>query len=466
MKIPYSLTVISLFPLLVNAYTWQFTSQPYQCQNVSLSIQGSGGQPPYSLLIIPTGPPPASPLPNNIDFRPILNIPFSGTSTTLSFNLNYPENSSFVAVVSDKSGFGTGGASTSITVLPSSDSSCYNSSQIPYFAWVFSIYPGDGLTQCESTLLSWFQGSSPNGTVNFYGTIPGGNSFTIPQGSLSTNNDTGTGFNWTVDIVSGTNVLLIGGDNEGVGSGGSVQYTIGYGGNSSCLNNNSPSSTPGNPAGSYSTSTSRLPASTSSTSEPSSNGSGSHSSSNMGAIIGVYFDLIYNKRPISYFLSGGAVGAAIFLALVAFWYFRRRPYSALSQHRPVNVLEDDENGNGEYYDLPQRYALESYPVRDPTIRGTSEVGSTHNRPLLMSTVTADVQRLQTPMTTATTTSFPQLRPANIIQHDDAGPSEDLLDQAGPETIELPPAYSNIRQHLERQPSPLASSTRSAAKNES
>src|SRR6267154_916421 len=96
MKIPCSLTVISLFPLLANAYTWQFTSQPHQCQNVSLSVQGSGGQPPYSLVIIPTGP---SPLPNNTEVRSILNIPFSGTSTTLSFKLNYPENSSFVAVV-------------------------------------------------------------------------------------------------------------------------------------------------------------------------------------------------------------------------------------------------------------------------------------------------------------------------------------------------------------------------------
>ncbi|KAF8493435.1 hypothetical protein F5888DRAFT_1617817 [Russula emetica] len=458
MKTACSLTVILLFPLLVNAYTWQFTSQPYQCQNVSLSIQGSGGQPPYSLLIIPSGPPPASPLPNNIDFRPILNIPFSGTSTTLSFNLNYPENSSFVAVVSDKSGFGTGGASTSHTVLPSSDSSCYNSSQIPYFAWVFSIYPDDGLTQCESTRLWWWEGPSPRGTVNFYGTIPGGNSFTIPQGSLSTDNDSGigTGFNWTVDIVIGTNVLLIGSDDGGIGSGGSVQYNIGSGvNNNSCVNNNSPSSTPGNPAGSYSTSTRKLPASTS---EPSGNGSGSHSSS---------------KRPITYFLLSGGVVAAILLvstALVGFWFFRRRPYSALSQQRPVNVLEDDEDENEGYHDLPQHYALEPYPVRDPTIRGTSEAGSTHDRPLLMSTVTADVQHPQTPMTTTTTTrksaSFPQLRPANIIQHDDAGPSEDLLGQAGSETIELPPAYSNIRQRLERQPSPLASSTPSTAKNES
>ena len=96
MKIPCPLTVILLFPLLVNAYTWKFTSPPRQCENVSLSIEGSGGQPPYSLLILPDG---ASPLPNKTEVRSILNIPFSGTSTTLSFNLNYPENSSFVAVV-------------------------------------------------------------------------------------------------------------------------------------------------------------------------------------------------------------------------------------------------------------------------------------------------------------------------------------------------------------------------------
>ena len=85
----------------------------------------------------------------------------------------------------------------------------------------------------------------------------------------------------------------------------------------------------------------------------------------------------------------------------------------------------------------------------------------------MSTVTADVQRPQTPMTTTTTTrksaAIPQLRPVNIIQHDDAGPSEDLSGQAEPETIELPPAYTHIRQP---QRSPLASSTPTAAEDES
>ena len=153
------------------------------------------------------------------------------------------------------------------------------------------------------------------------------------------------------------------------------------------------------------------------------------------------------------------VGAAILLVstgLVAFWFFRRRPYSALSTQRPVNVLQDDEDGIEENHDLPQYYAPEPYLVPDPTIRGTSEAASTHDRPLSMSTVTADVQRPQTPTTTTTTTrksaAFPQLRPVNIIQHDDAGPSEALSVQAEPETIELPPAYSNIRQ---AQRSPLA-----------
>ena len=94
-------------------------------------------------------------------------------------------------------------------------------------------------------------------TVNFYGVIPGGDSFIIPQGPLSTTNDTGTGFSWAVDITGGTNVLIIGGDDRGTGTGGVAPFTVGYSTNGSCLSNISPSSTPGSPAGgSYPTSTS------------------------------------------------------------------------------------------------------------------------------------------------------------------------------------------------------------------
>jgi hypothetical protein len=426
-----------LFPLLANAYTWQFTNQPRQCQTVSVAVEGSG-QPPYSILLIPTGP---TPLPNNTEVRTIQNINFTGSSTTLSFKLTYPENSSFVAVLSDSSGFGSGGASASVTVLPSSDSSCYNASQPAQVAWDFSIDPSNGLTQCESVRL-WWEPPFVNGTVNFYGTIPGGTSFVIPQGSLSSNNNTGTGFNWTVDITGGTNVLLIGSDDRGIGSGGSAAFIISYATNSSCLSSSSPSSTAGNPAGgSYPTSTN----------QPSTDNGNHTSSSNTGAIV------------------GGVVGAIVLLlsaALFAFYFLRRRPYSAISKERPVNVLQDDEDGNGEDHDLPQYYAPEPYLVPDPTIRGTSDAASTQERPLSMTT--ADFMRPPTPMTAASTTTRksaapPQLRPVNIIQHDDAGPSDDPSGHSEAETIELPPAYTNIRQ---AQRSPLASSTPAATEDDS
>jgi hypothetical protein len=63
--------------------------------------------------------------------------------------------------------------------------------------------------------------------------------------------------------------------------------------------------------------------------------------------------------------------------------------------------------------------------------------------------TLEVPRPLTPAsaTTATTRKtapMPQLRPVNIIQHDDAGPSEGPASPGEPETIELPPAYTHIR----------------------
>jgi hypothetical protein len=144
------------------------------------------------------------------------------------------------------------------------------------------------------------------------------------------------------------------------------------------------------------------------------------------------------------------LGAAILL-VSAFWFIRRRSYSTVA--RPVNVLQDDEDRNEEPedYGLPQCYVLEPYLVPDSTTTGTSEPASTHGRPRSMSTVTADVKQPQTPTTptkkTRKSAALPQLPPAIIIEHDDAGPgpSEGLSGQVEPEMIELPPAYSKIHQ---------------------
>ena len=114
------------------------------------------------------------------------------------------------------------------------------------------------------------------------------------------------------------------------------------------------------------------------------------------------------------------------------------------------MLEDDDDGSGPYHELPHYYRPE--PFLYPSPDSTQE----H----LLSPSMMDAGHLQTPITAATVAARksalpPQLRPVNIIQHDDAGPSEDLASHVESETIELPPAYSNIRK---KPRSPLVAST--------
>lgn len=93
-------------------------------------------------------------------------------------------------------------------------------------------------------------------TPTFQGAIPGGQSFSVPQGQLTTVPEQGLGFSWSPSVRAGTTLLLLGGDNRGPGTAGSNVFIVGQGDNS-CLNDQSPSSTPGSPAGgSYPTSTS------------------------------------------------------------------------------------------------------------------------------------------------------------------------------------------------------------------
>lgn len=91
------LVTLLTLPSISYAYSWTFRANPQQCANLTIDISGSDGKPPYRVLITPTGP---SPLAGNVEARHILDVPFSDGANSVTFQLKYPENSQFVAVVS------------------------------------------------------------------------------------------------------------------------------------------------------------------------------------------------------------------------------------------------------------------------------------------------------------------------------------------------------------------------------
>ena len=93
----WQLLTLSLILHLPTSYGFSFTidNTPQQCSDLNISIIGSG-QPPYTAVIVPYGP---TSLANNVEVREVLDVPFSGVSTSTSLKLTYPENSQFVVVV-------------------------------------------------------------------------------------------------------------------------------------------------------------------------------------------------------------------------------------------------------------------------------------------------------------------------------------------------------------------------------
>ncbi|KAL4263627.1 hypothetical protein AB1N83_005800 [Pleurotus pulmonarius] len=205
----------STFFYLVSGYSFTI-STPRQCQNLTVSITGEDGQPPYRLLLVPFGP---SPLPDNVEF---------------------------VAVVSDAAGFGTGGTGIATNVLEDDGSElCFDPSTNVSPSFAFSIDPPNQIVQCTPTRV-WWDNTTVQGIPSFLGVIPGGESFVIPEGPITSVPSQGTGFSWTPSVRTGTSLVIVGGDNRGVGSGGSLLNIVSAGTvpNDDCLSSNSPSSTP------------------------------------------------------------------------------------------------------------------------------------------------------------------------------------------------------------------------------
>lgn len=425
-----------LFPL-VSSYTWSFTTTPQQCATLSLQISGSGS-PPYSVLVIPYGP---TPLPNNTEVRTIVYQQFDGSSTTTSFQLKYPSTSQFVAVVSDSTGFGSGGTSVAASVMSSSDSSCFNPNTTVTPDFPFNIYPTNQVVQCNASRL-WWDPTQVEGTPSFQGVIPGGQSFSIPEGQITQVSNEGTGFSWIPSVREGSTLIVVAGDDRGLGTGGSGLYTVSQGiyPNSSCLTTTSPSSTIGSPAGgTYPTNASGA---------ETTGGTSSSSKTNVGAIVGGVI---------------GGLAALIILALAGFYFIRRRTAAKVTKERPVDLLQGDPEDDRDptSNDLGNYYRPEPFLATEPTetssmygreeggagtVTSGSRYGTSDRRQSAlgsfsdMRSATPDYEMGLTGSTTIPNSSrkspMPrQLRPVNIIQHDDAGAAD---------TVELPPAYTNIR----------------------
>ena len=80
-------------PSLAAAYSFNIDNTPRQCEDLTVSITGSG-QPPYTLLVIPFGP---TPLNTSKEVRRIIQKNF--TDNSITFPLNYPVSSQFIVQV-------------------------------------------------------------------------------------------------------------------------------------------------------------------------------------------------------------------------------------------------------------------------------------------------------------------------------------------------------------------------------
>ncbi|WVQ81260.1 hypothetical protein IAT38_003383 [Cryptococcus sp. DSM 104549] len=218
---------LAILPNLADAFSFYLgTKSPTTCQDVE--ITWSGGESPWSLTIIPA-----------YDYPSTVSIPDSAydsstNSGSYSWTVNYPSGTSFVAMMSDGSGTGTGGVSPLYNVSGQSASSCDMRSESTDFLFYLN---RTTITQCEGVEVYW--DSTAVAPVSIIGAIPGGQVFQL----VSSNSKT-TSLVWDTNIEAGTEVIIAAFDSGTYGQGGSSNIlTIGGSSDDSCINDASPSST-------------------------------------------------------------------------------------------------------------------------------------------------------------------------------------------------------------------------------
>ncbi|KAI9573022.1 hypothetical protein HD554DRAFT_2311399 [Boletus coccyginus] len=378
----------------------------------------------------------------------LLNVPLNISVPSTAFDNNqgsyqvspisFAQGIRFLIIMSDATGFGTGGTSELLTV--GAGSSCDTTRPSPPYIFILSPSP---LPECGSWVFSGYSGAILPVTIT--GVIPGGDLFFLHA--------TESSFTWVSDIAAGITVVFTMTDAQGRSGGSSDAEMVNPSNNAGCLNTNSPSSTVNPVASSTVVSSSTSPPTQTSTS----------SGMSLGTIVGV--------------AVGTVVAVAAIVALAVFCLKRRG--RSRDRVAPIQILR---HGNSVELDpgidrfqhrsiYPFPYQTDSVsrlafpvilnpPAMPEPYQGTSSTSSpiptseapyTHQRHSRANSGTdsfaafGDIDNSHTSSsgrTKAAMTGVPSHQPqpaTRIVVHSDA---EDLVPEvAVDDVIELPPRYS-------------------------
>ncbi|RPD55835.1 hypothetical protein L226DRAFT_518465 [Lentinus tigrinus ALCF2SS1-7] len=215
-------TILLLWPLQAHAANFTFSyGQATQCDDFQVSW--TGGTPPFQLTIIPSfGTPRTSVIPDSS---------FSNNQGSFSTTMNLPKKQEIVAVMSDSTGFGSGGVTRVITVGAQVGKTSCN---ITDPGVDFFYETNSALAQCRTYTFSGYDTAVQ--PVQITGVVPGGSTFILnpPKGAQS--------FDWIADVAARTELVffMVDANNR---AGGSTEFTtVGLSDDQTCLLKDSPAS--------------------------------------------------------------------------------------------------------------------------------------------------------------------------------------------------------------------------------
>ncbi|KAG8870817.1 hypothetical protein FRB97_009332 [Tulasnella sp. 331] len=166
----YYLPFVLLWLPLASAWSFNISSRVVQCAD--LSVAWDGGVAPWELVLIPVG------ALSGPEIRTIVDANIT-SGNSYSFQLKFPTNSSFLAMMSDATGIGTGGTSELITVLDGSADCLATSATTPDF--YLYLDPNSSPAQCSTVDVGW-DATNSQGPVRITAMLPGGSVTGVPGG--------------------------------------------------------------------------------------------------------------------------------------------------------------------------------------------------------------------------------------------------------------------------------------------